>query len=77
MPNGLYYIAILMELSDFLPWHEVVENVLLKKLPNTMTVNELQLGLMTVKGTIDAVLSLRRLQKGYHAKGRKSYIFAL
>ena len=32
---------------------------------------EVQFGFMSERGTIDAVLILRRLQEEYHAKGKK------
>ena len=38
-----------------------------------MIVDEKQFCLMSEKGTIDAVFILRRLQEGYHAKGKKLY----
>ena len=37
------------------------------------TVDEIQFGFMTERGTIDAVFILRRLQEEYHARGKKLY----
>ena len=34
-----------------------------------MTVDEIQFGFMSERGTIDAVFMLRRLKEEYHAKG--------
>ena len=36
-----------------------------------MTVDEMLLGFMSGRGTIDAVFIMRSLQKEYHAKGKK------
>ena len=38
-----------------------------------MSVDEMRLGFMPERGTIDAVFSLRRMQ-WYHAKGKKLYV---
>ena len=39
-----------------------------------VTANEIQFVVMPDKGTIHAVFILRRLQKEYHAKGKKLYV---
>ena len=39
-----------------------------------VTVDEMHFGFMPERGTIDAVLILRRLQEEYHAKGKKFYM---
>ena len=39
-----------------------------------MTVDEIQLGSMPERGTIDALFILRRVQEEYHAKGKKLYL---
>ena len=48
---------------------KVVEIVLEKRLCGIVTVYEMQVGFVPEKATIDAVL--KRLQKEYHAKGKK------
>ena len=50
---------------------KVVERVLEKRLCRIVTVDEMQFGFMPVKGTIDAVFILRRLQEECQAKGKK------
>ena len=52
---------------------KVVERVLEKDC-GIVTVDEMQISFMCVKGTIDAVFILRRLQEEYHAKGKKLYM---
>ena len=49
----------------------MMEMVLCKKLRRIVTVDELQFGFMSVRGTIVAVFILRRLQEEFHAKGKK------
>ena len=39
-----------------------------------VTVNEMQFGLMPLRGILDAVIILRRLQQEYDAKGKKLYM---
>ena len=51
----------------------VVERVLEKTLCRIVSVDEMQFGFMSVRGTIDAVFILRRMQE-YHGKGRKLYM---
>ena len=42
-----------------------------------MSVDEIQFGFMSGRGTIDAVFILRRMQEKYHAKGGKVvYMFS-
>ena len=48
---------------------KVVERVLDKRLHRIVTVNEMQFGFMSDRGTTDTVFVLRRLQEEYHAKG--------
>ena len=38
-------------------------------------INEMKFRFMFVKGRIDGVFILRRLQEEYHAKGKKLYIW--
>ena len=47
---------------------KVVEMVLEKRLCRIVSVDEMQIGFMLVRGTIDAVFFLRWMQEGYHAK---------
>ena len=53
---------------------KVVERVLERKHHRIVTVNEMKFSFMPGRGTIDTVFILRRMQKGYHAKGKKFYI---
>ena len=53
---------------------KVVERVLEKRLHRIVSVDEMQLGFMPERGTIDAVSILRRMQEEYHTKGKKLYI---
>ena len=52
---------------------KVLERVSEKRLRRLVSVDEMQFGSMPERGTIDAVLILRRLQNEYHAK-EKSYM---
>ena len=52
---------------------KVVESVLEKRLCMIVSVDEIQFGFMPERGTIDAVFILRRMQEGYHAKGKTLY----
>ena len=45
-----------------------------KKFCRTVTDSEMQFSFMPERGTIDAVLILRRLEEEYHAKGKKLYM---
>ena len=45
-----------------------------KRFCRTVTVSEMQFSFMLERGTIDAVLILRRLKEEYHAKGKKLYM---
>ena len=47
---------------------KLVEGVLEKRLCRIVTVDEMQFGFMPERGTINAVLILRRLQEEHHAK---------
>ena len=49
--------------------NKVVEWVLDKRLHRIVSVDEMQFIFMPVRGKIDALFVLRRLQKVYHAKG--------
>ena len=52
---------------------KVVERVL-KRLHKIATIDEMQIGLVPERGTIDAMFILRKLLKEYHAKGKKLYV---
>ena len=52
---------------------KVVERVL-KNISGIVIVIEMPFSFMPARGTIDAVLILRRLQKEHHAKGKKLYM---
>ena len=53
---------------------KVVERVLEKRLRSIVFFDEMQFGLMSERGTIDAVFILRRMQEEYHAKGEKLHM---
>ena len=53
---------------------EVVKRVLEKRLCIIVTVNEMQFGHMSDRGTIDAVFILKTMQEEYHVKGKKLYM---
>ena len=53
---------------------KVVKRVLEKRLCRIVTVDEMQVGFMLERGTIDAVFILRRVQEEYHAIG-VAYVF--
>ena len=53
---------------------KVVERVLEKRLCRIVSVDEMQFGLIHERGTIDAVLILRRMQEEYRAKGKMLYM---
>ena len=44
-----------------------------KKASQNSVYNEMQFGFMLERGEIDAVFILRRMQKEYHAEGKKLY----
>ena len=48
----------------------VVERVLEKRLHRIVSVDEMQFGSMSERGTVDAVFILRRVQEEYHARGK-------
>ena len=50
---------------------KVVETVLDKRFHRIVCVDEMQVGFMPERGTIDAVFILRRMQEEYHAEGKK------
>ena len=52
-----------------------MERVLEIRLPGTVTVDEMQLGFIPERETIDAVLTMRRLQEENHAEGKKLCMF--
>ena len=45
-----------------------------RKLHRILYVDEMQFGFMPEKGTIDAVFTLSRMQKWYHANVKKLYM---
>ena len=47
---------------------------MLEKSCRIVTVDEMQFGFMPERGTIDAVLILRRMHEEHHAKGKKLYM---
>ena len=49
---------------------KVMERVLNKRFCRVGTVNEMQFGFMADRGTMDAVLIIRKLQEKYHAYGK-------
>ena len=48
----------------------MVERVLEKMVHRIVSVDGKQFGIMPERGTIDAVIILRRMQEEYHAKGK-------
>ena len=52
----------------------MVERVLEKRLCIIVSVDEMQIGFMPERGTIDAVFILRRMQEECHAKGKMLYM---
>ena len=50
---------------------KVVERVLCKRLSRIVSVKEMQFGFVPERGAIDAVFILRKMQKEYHANGKK------
>ena len=53
---------------------KVVKMVLGERLHRMVYVDELQFGLISERGTIDAVFILRRMQEECHAKGIQVYM---
>ena len=53
---------------------KIVEKVLERRMRRVVEVDEMQFGFMPGKGTIDAMLILRRLQKEYLYKEKKLYM---
>ena len=53
---------------------KVVEMVLEKRLCRIVSVDKMQIGFMPVRGTIDAVFILKRMQEEYHAIGKKLHM---
>ena len=53
---------------------KLVEIVLEKGFCRIVTANEMQIGFMLGRGTIDAVFIVKRLQEEYHAKGKMLHI---
>ena len=45
-----------------------------KRLHRIVSVDEIQFGFMTERGTMDAVFILTMMQKEYHVKGRMLYV---
>ena len=61
--------------------HEIIiiiiisgETVLDKRFHRIVIVNDVGIGFMPVRGTVNAVFILRRLQEEYHAKGKVVYV---
>ena len=54
---------------------KMVERVLEKRFRRLVTIDEIQLGLMSERGTVDVVLIMRRLQEEYYAKGKTLHVF--
>ena len=54
---------------------KVVDRELEKRLHRRVSFDEMQLDVMPVRGAIDAVCILRRIEEEYHAKGRILYVF--
>ena len=52
---------------------KVVGRVLEEMFCRIVTVDEIQLGFMPVRGTVDAVFILCRMEEDYHTKGKKLY----
>ena len=52
----------------------IAEKALEKRLRKIVTIDDMQFGLIPVKGTIDAVIILRRIQEEYIAKQKKLYM---
>ena len=50
---------------------KVVETVLQKRFRRIVTFDEMQFGFMPARGTIDAMIILRKLLEEYHAKGKR------
>ena len=46
----------------------------MKRLCGIVSVDEVQFGFMSERGTIDFVFILRRMQEEYHGKGKKLYM---
>ena len=53
---------------------KIIEKVLEKRLRNILTIDDMQFGSMPVRGTIDAVFTLRRIQEEYLAKQKELYM---
>ena len=53
---------------------KLVERVLEERLSRVVTVNEMQFGFTPVRGAIDAVFILRKMQKEHHVKGKQLYM---
>ena len=52
----------------------MVEKVLEKRFHKILPADEMQFGFMSDRGTFDAVITLRRMQEEYHAKGKMLYM---
>ena len=51
-----------------------MERVLERRLRNLVTINDMQCGFMTGKGTVDVLFMVRMLQEKYDTKKRKLYM---
>ena len=56
-------------------WNEGGGKGVRERLCRIVTVDEIQFGLVSERGTIDGVLILRRLQEEYHVKESVVYVF--
>ena len=56
---------------------KVLELMLERRLCRIVSVDEIQFGFMSERGTIDAVFILRWMQEEYHSKGKKLYVFCV
>ena len=54
---------------------KAVEYVLEKRLRKAVAIDDVQLGFMPGKGTIDALLILRRIQEEYSVKQKNLYMY--
>ena len=52
----------------------IVERVLERRIRILVNLNKMQFGFMPVKGTMDAIFVLRRMQEEYQKKDKKVYM---
>ena len=53
---------------------KIVERVLERRIRTLVNLNEMQFGFMPVKGIVDAIFIVRRMQKEYQKKDKKLYM---